>query len=150
VSSAAVTVEPTGAGGRAALTMIRPTGKPSEVKSVMASTVSWTGISSSSVTTCTAVIGERSSAATPSLWVLIGPTRANRAVSAVTLRNRAIRPVGGASSTTASYARRWPSVRVVASFTLPVSRTSRSPGAMVVAKSMAPSLRRARPAPPSL
>ena len=83
-----------------------PTGMSERCSSAIASAVSCTGISSSSVTTCTAVIGERSSAATPSLWVLIGPTLASRAVSAVTLRNRPIRPVGGASSTTASYTRR--------------------------------------------
>ena len=105
-SSAWVTLPAASSGGRAPLTITRPTGMPSAVSSAIASTVSWTGISSSSVTTCTAVIGERSSAATPSLWVLIGPTLASRAVSAVTLRNRPIRPVGGASSTTASYARR--------------------------------------------
>ena len=39
---------------------------------------------------------------TPSLWVLIGPERASWAISAVTPRNRVIRPVGGASTTTAS------------------------------------------------
>ena len=116
----------------------------------MESVVSWTGISSSSVTTCTNVIGERRMAATPSLWVLIGPTLASRAVSAVTFRKRPIRPVGGASRTTASYTRRPSAVRVTASLTLPVSSTSRMPGAIVVAKSTAPILRSARPAMPSL
>ena len=36
-------------------------------------------------------------------WVLIGPTLARPASSELTLRNWVIRPVGGASSTTASY-----------------------------------------------
>ncbi len=130
--------------------MIRPTRMPRPVSSSTASSVSCTGISSSSVTTCTAVIGERSREETPSLWVLIGPILASRAVSAVTFRKRPIRPVGGASSTTASYARRPSADRVVASFTLPVRSTSRRPGAIVVAKSMAPTLRSIRPAAPSL
>jgi hypothetical protein len=85
-----------------ALTITEPIGIPSRVSSAIASEVSWTGISSSSVTTCTEVIGERRIAATPSLCVLIGPTLASRAVSAVTFRKRATRPVGGASRTTAS------------------------------------------------
>ena len=83
-------------------TMTAPTGRRAARSSATASTVSCTGISSSSVTTCTAVCGERSTAITPSLCVLIGPTLASPATSAVTLRKRAIRPVGGASSTTAS------------------------------------------------
>ena len=45
---------------------------------------------------------ERRVAVTPSLCVLIGPERASWAISAVTPRNRVIRPVGGASTTTAS------------------------------------------------
>jgi hypothetical protein len=81
---------------------------------------------------------------------LIGPTLASRAVSAVTLRKRPIRPVGGASRTTASYTRFRSADRVVDSLTLPVINTSRMPGAIVVAKSIAPTLRRARPAAPSL
>ena len=130
--------------------MIRPTEISSVVRSATASAVSCTGISSSNVTMCTAVIGDRRNAATPSLCVLIGPSLASRAVSAVTLRKRPIRPVGGASRITASYTR-WPaSARVVASLTLPVSRTSRMPGAMVVAKSMAPNRFSALPARPSL
>jgi hypothetical protein len=133
-------------GGRVMLTITEPTGSPLARSSTTASTVSCTGISSSSVTTCTAVWDERSTAMTPSLCDLTGPTLASPATSAVTLRKRVIRPVGGASTTTASYTRRPFSVRVTASFTLPVSSTSRIPGAMVVAKSIAPSLFSARPA----
>ena len=40
---------------------------------------------------------------TVSAWLRIGPTLASPATSLLTLRNCAIRPVGGASSTTASY-----------------------------------------------
>ncbi len=69
----------------------------------MPSTVSWTGISSRTVTRCTAVRSERSSRVTLSDWVLMGPTLASPASSLVTPRNWVIRPVGGASSTTASY-----------------------------------------------
>ena len=71
----------------------------------MPSAVSCTGISSSTVTRCTAVRCERSSVITVSAWLLIGPTLASPASSVLTLRNWAIRPVGGASSTTASYSR---------------------------------------------
>ena len=58
-----------------------------------------------------------------------------------------MRPVGGASTTTASYAGR-PSrcLRFTASTHLPVSSTSRIPGAIVLAKSMAPSFFSADPA----
>ena len=77
----------------------------------------------------------------------IGPILVSPATSWVACRNGTIRPVGGASSTTASNTRR-PSrpVRVTASFTLPVSSTSRRPGAMVVTKSIAPILRSTDPA----
>ena len=68
----------------------------------MPSAVSWTGISSSTVTRCTAVRGERNSVITVSACVLIGPTLASPASSLFTLRNWVIRPVGGASSTIAS------------------------------------------------
>ncbi len=81
----------------------------------------------------------------------MGPTLARPATSSLTLRNRVIRPVGGASSTTESYTGQPAlSLRRTASHTLPVSSTSRSPGATVVAKSIAPSFFRARPARPSL
>ena len=121
----------------------------------MPSAVSCTGISSSTVTRCTAVRGERNSVITVSAWFLIGPTLAIPASSLLTLRNWVIRPVGGASSTIASYStpvrleaplRR--SLRA-ASKSLPVSSTSRTPGAMVVAKSMTPNRSSARPARPS-
>ena len=69
----------------------------------MPSAVSCTGISSSTVTRCTTVRGERNSVITLSACDLIGPTLARPASSPLTLRNCAIRPVGGASSTTASY-----------------------------------------------
>ena len=64
--------------------------------------VSRTGISSSSATRCTAVSPECSSLTTPSLCPLIGPTFARSAMAFVTSRNLTTRPVGGASSTTAS------------------------------------------------
>ncbi len=76
----------------------------------------------------------------------MGPVRARPATSELTLRKRAMRPVGGASITTASYTCLLPFLRRTASFALPVSRTSRTPGAMVVAKSIAPMRRRAVPA----
>ena len=104
-----------------------------------ASSVSVTGMSSSRVTKCTAVVADRSSRMIESAWLRIGPTLARPATAACTLRNRAIRPVGGASKTTASYALgRFLIFRRTASYTLPVSRTSRSPGAIEVAKSTAP------------
>ena len=68
----------------------------------MASTVSWTGISSSRVTTWTTVCGDCSIAVIESAWLRIGPTLATPATSWLTLRNRTTRPVGGASRTTAS------------------------------------------------
>ena len=83
-------------------TITEPTGSLFSVSSAIASAVSCTGMSSRRVTRCTAVCGERSTAMTPSLWVLIGPERASCAISAVTPRKRVIRPVGGASTTTAS------------------------------------------------
>lgn len=62
-----------------------------------------------------------------------------------------MRPVGGASITTWSYANRpLLSFLRTASQALPVRSTSLRPGAMVVAKSIAPSFFRALPAPPSL
>lgn len=44
--------------GRTMFTMIRPTGSFAARSSAMPSAVSWTGISSSSVTKCTAVSGD--------------------------------------------------------------------------------------------
>ena len=56
---------------------------------------------------------------TVSAWLRIGPTRASPATSALTLRKRAMRPVGGASSTTASYyGPSRPSLRRTASYGL--------------------------------
>ena len=108
--------------------------------------VSWTGISSSRVTRCTAVRGEAMTAITDFAWLWIGPIRAIPATSELTLRNRVIRPVGGASITTASNTGLPSLVRLTASMALPVSRTSRTPGAIVVAKSMAPMRDSAEPA----
>ena len=72
-----------------------------------------------------------------SAWLRIGPTLASPETASWMLRNWAIRPVGGASSTTASYASSSPLVwRRTASYTLPVSSTSRRPGAIEVAKSI--------------
>src|SRR6478736_2900008 len=89
--------------GRTRLTTTPPTGRPAARSSPMPSAVSWTGISSRIVTRCTAVRGERSSSITLSAWVLIGPTFASPASSELTPRNWQMRPVGGASRTTASY-----------------------------------------------
>ena len=69
--------------------------------SAMPSRVSWTGISSSVVTKCTTVCGDRITLATVSACVLTGPTLARPETSVLTSRNRPIRPVGGASMTTA-------------------------------------------------
>jgi len=99
------------------------------------------------VTRWTAVWRERISRITLSACWRTGPIRANPATSLLTLRNRATLPVGGASSTTASYNRPPPRrSRVAASITFPVSSTSRIPGAIVVAKSIAPIFFRADPA----
>ena len=54
------------------------------------------------VTKCTAVSGDRMTFCTVSAWLRIGPTRASPEISELTFRNRPIRPVGGASMTTAS------------------------------------------------
>ena len=62
-----------------------------------------------------------------------------------------MRPVGGESTTMASYTGVLPfSARVTISRILPVSRTSRRPGAIVVANSTAPMRCIARPAMPRL
>ncbi len=82
---------------------------------------------------------------------LIGPILARSLSSALTFRKLVIRPVGGASRTTASYLRAFlfRELRSVASYTLPVSRMSRTPGASVVAKSITPKRSSARVARPS-
>ena len=79
-----------------------PTGSRAARSSATASTVSWTGISSSRVTTCTAVCGDVSISVIESAWDRIGPTFARSATSSLTERNWTTRPVGGASSTIAS------------------------------------------------
>ena len=85
------------------LTMIAPGRMPSSsLSSAIPSRVSWTGISSSTVTKWTTVCGDRITFCTVSAWPRIGPTLARPETSAVTFRNRPIRPVGGASMTTAS------------------------------------------------
>ncbi len=128
-----------------------PTGSWASRRSATPSTVSCTGISSSRVTRCTTVSGDFSTRITAWACPWIGPNRASPATSALTFRNRVIRPVGGASITIASYAR-LPSgpLRRAASQALPVSSTSRTPGAMVVAKSTKPTFCSAFPARPSL
>ena len=95
------------------------------------------------------MVAERSTRMIESAWLRIGPTLASPDTASCTLRNWAIRPVGGASRTTASYAFgcRF-SPRRTASYTLPVSSTSRSPGAIEVAKSTAPNRSSALPARP--
>ena len=66
---------------------------------------------------------------TASAWLRIGPTLASPATSVLTLRNRAIRPVGGASMHHRVVdVRAVLSLRRTASIALPVSSTSRSPG----------------------
>jgi hypothetical protein len=137
--------------------MTVPMGSRAARSSATASTVSCTGISSSSVTTCTAVCGEVSISVIESACERIGPIFARPDTSSLTERNRTTRPVGGASRMIASYAgvlslREWRPVarRRFASYTLPVSSTSRTPGAMVVAKSTAPNRSRTPPARPSL
>src|SRR5205823_879209 len=117
-------------------------------RSARPSRVSCTGISSSVVTKCTAVCGDLITRATVSECVFIGPTLARPETSVLTSRKRLIRPVGGASITTAWYT--WLSSRRLArrraaSVALPVTSTSDRPGAMVVAKSTTPSLVRAFP-----
>ena len=85
--------------------MTPPTGSLAPRSSAIPSPVSCTGISSSTVTRWIAVRLERSSVITTSACDLIGPTLASPASSVLTLRNWAMRPVGGASSTIASYSR---------------------------------------------
>ena len=50
----------------------------------------------------TTVVGERSISMIESAWLRIGPIRASPETASCTFRNCEIRPVGGASSTTAS------------------------------------------------
>ncbi len=82
------------------LTTTRPTGSPAPSSSAIPSAVSWTGISSSSVTRWTAVSGDLSTFMTACAWLWIGPNRASPATSSLTFRKRVIRPVGGASMIT--------------------------------------------------
>ncbi len=133
------------------LTITLPIGRPSCSSSSMASMVSWMGSASSSVTRWMAVCSECSSRTTPSACECTGPPLARSETALVTSRKRAIRPVGGESTTIASYAGfLLRSRRTTDSLILPVSSTSRRPGAIVVANSMAPIRRIARPAMPRL
>ena len=100
--SAAKSATSGSSGGRVMLTTIPPTGSAASSNSATPSVVSWTGISSSSVTRWTAVLSDLRTAMTPSAWLRMGPTFATPAISVLTLRNRVIRPVGGASRTMAS------------------------------------------------
>ena len=84
------------------LTSTAPVGRPASASSSTVSSVSCTGRSSSWVTRWIAVREECSSSTTPSLCVWIGPVRASEPIALVTSRNFTMRPVGGASSTTAS------------------------------------------------
>ena len=91
--------------GRTMLIMTAPSWSPPLDRprsSAIPSSVSCTGISSSTVTKCTAVSGERITRCTVSAWARIGPTLASPDTSDAILRKRLIRPVGGASITTAS------------------------------------------------
>ena len=133
-------------GRRTWLTTTPPTGRPAARSSRTPSTVSCTGISSSSVTRCTAVepgrddlhhrVGLRADRAGPGepghLGVDVeepGDAPGGRRVHDDGVVDRARRPC----------------LRRTASFALPVSSTSRTPGAMVVAKSIAPILLQRRP-----
>ncbi len=80
--------------------MTRPTGSWAARSSAMPSAVSWTGISSSSVTRWTAVSGDFRTRMTAWAWLCIGPILARPATSSLTFRKRVMRPVGGASMTT--------------------------------------------------
>jgi hypothetical protein len=60
-------------------------------------------MSSSTVTRWTAHCAERISVMIAPAWLRMGPAFASPTTSSLTLRKRPIRPVGGASSTTASY-----------------------------------------------
>ena len=82
------------AAGRTMLTMTAPTGSPAARSSAMPSAVSWTGISSSSVTRCTAVSGDFSTRITACAWLCIGPILARPATSSLTFRKRVMRPGG--------------------------------------------------------
>ncbi len=87
------------------LIMMPPSCSPPAARprsSATPSSVSCTGISSSTVTKWTAVCGERMTPCTVSAWPRMGPTLASPDTSVAMLRKRAIRPVGGASMTTAS------------------------------------------------
>ena len=83
-------------------TKMPPTGRSNSCSSLIPSRVSCTGISSSIVTRWTTVCGDLISRMIDSACRFTGPTRARLATSLLTLRNRAMRPVGGASITTAS------------------------------------------------
>ena len=78
--------------GRTRLTTTPPTGRPCSRSWAIPSAVSCTGISSSTVTRCTAVRGERNSVMMLSACRLIGPILASPASSLLTLRNWLIRP----------------------------------------------------------
>ena len=134
-------------------TMTPPTGRPAARSSATPSAVSCTGISSSSVTRCTAVCGDVARAITRvGLRLWIGPDPGQPGDLGVDVEeagdaagrrrvhdDRVVRP-SGPSGPCGGRPRS----------TLPVSSTSRRPGAMVVAKSIAPSFCRARPALPQV
>ena len=77
------------------LTMTPPTGSELACRSAKPSMVSWTGISSRSVTRWTTVWGEAITAMTRSACLRIGPAFASPDTSELTLRNFVMRPVGG-------------------------------------------------------
>ena len=83
-------------------TITLPIGSSISASSSMASRVSCTGNASSSVTKWMAVWSECSSFTTLSACEYTGPPLARSDTALVTSRKRAIRPVGGASTTTAS------------------------------------------------
>ena len=89
-------------GGILRLTITLPIGRSRLSSSSIASMVSWIGRASNSVTKWIAVWSECRSRTTLSAWECTGPPLARSEIAWVTSRNRAIRPVGGASTTTAS------------------------------------------------
>ena len=137
--------------GRTMLTTTAPTGSPAARSSATPSTVSWTGISSSSVTRWTAVCGDFS---TPhdGLRLVVDRADPGQPGHLGVDVEEAGDPAGRRRVQHDGVVDRPPalSLRRTASYTLPVSSTSRRPGATVVAKSIAPSFFSARPARPSL
>ena len=84
------------------MTITLPIGSPSSCSSSIASNVSCIGSASSSVTRWMAVRSECSTLTTLSACECTGPPLARSETALVTSRKRAMRPVGGESTTIAS------------------------------------------------